>query len=449
MRDDFVGTFVGTEAHPQTRGARHLARTMGRLTALKVTRVANQPGMYADGGGLYLQVTPAGASWLYRYMLHGRAREMGLGPLAFFGLQEARTKAMEARQLRYAGIDPIEARRAARAQAKLEAANAITFKECAEAYIKAHRPGWRSAKHAAQWGATLASYAEPIIGSLPVQAIDTTLIMKVLEQDDREAPNEAASSLWTMKPETAGRVRGRIESILDWAKVRGYRDGENPARWRGHLAKLLPARAKVRKVKHHAALPYDDLPGFMTALQTQEGTAAHALQFTILTAARTSEVIGAKWNEINLNEKVWIIPAERMKAGKVHRVPLSGPALAILEKIKPEGEANDGFVFSGGKRGKPLSNMAMAMTLRRMDRGDLTVHGFRSTFRDWAAERTNFPSEIAEMALAHAVGGKVEAAYRRGDLFDRRRRIMAEWAKFCGTSQTTPQRKVVAFREKL
>ena len=256
--------------------------------------------------------------------------------------------------------------------------------------------------------------------------------MKVLEQDVCETPNEPPASLWTAKPETAGRVRGRIESILDWAKVRGYRDGENPARWRGHLAKLLPARARVRKVKHHAALPYNDLPDFMTTLRAQEGTAAHALQFTILTVARTGEVIGAQWNEINLNEKLWIIPAGRMKAGKEHRVPLSGLALVILEKNKPEGEAKGGFVFS--KRGKPLSNMAMIMTLRRMNRGDLTVHGFRSTFRDWAAERTDFPSELAEMALAHAVGSKVEAAYRRGDLFDRRRLIMAEWAKFCGTA---------------
>lgn len=420
-----------------------MARATGRLTALKVTRVANQPGLYADGGGLYLQVTAGGASWLYRYMLCGRAREMGLGSLALFGLQEARAKALEARQMRHAGIDPIEARRAARVQAKLEVAKAITFKECAEAYIKAHRAGWRNAKHAAQWQATLTTYAEPIIGSLSVQAIDTALIMKVLEQDVLGAPNEPPARLWTTKPETAARLRGRIESILDWARVRGYRDGENPARWRGHLAKLLPARAKVRKVEHHAALSYDDLPDFMTALRAQEGIAALALQFTILTAARTGEVIGATWSEINLNEKIWIIPGGRMKAGKEHRAPLSGSVLEILEKIKPEKEAKDGFVFS--KRGKPLSNMAMAMTLRRMGRGDLTVHGFRSTFRDWAAERTNFPSEIAEMALAHAVGSKVEAAYRRGDMFERRRRIMAEWAKFCGAP--SDQRKVLTFRK--
>ena len=418
-----------------------MARIMGRLTALKVTRIANQPGLYADGGGLYLQVTARGASWLYCYMLRGRAREMGLGPLAVYGLQEARTKAQEARQLRHEGVDPIDARHAARAQTKLEEAKTITFKQCAEAYIKAHRAGWRSAKHAAQWEATLATYAEPIIGSLPVQVIDTTLVMKVLEQDVREAPNKLPASFWTAKPETAGPLRGRIESILDWAKVRGHRDAENPARWRGHLAKLLPARAKVRKVEHHAALPYEELPDFMNALRTQEGIAARALEFAILTGARTGEVIGARWGEIGLEAKLWTVPAIRMKVGKEHRVPLSARAVAILEEMKLLGHVGDGqdeadaFVFPGGKPAQPLSNMAFLMLLRRMRRGDLTAHGFRSTFRDWAAERTNFPSEVAEMALAHAVGDKVAAAYRRGDLFEWRRRFMSEWARFCGTPQ--------------
>jgi integrase len=436
-----VGAFVGTDASGW--GARNLARTIGRLSALKVARVANQPGMYPDGGGLYLQVTAGGASWIFRYMLRGRAREMGLGPLALFSLQEARNKALEARRLRHGGVDPIDERRTARAQAKHEAANAITLKECAKAYIKAHRPSWRSAKHAAQWQATLATYAEPIIGTLPVQAIDTKLIMKVLEQDVRRGSDGSFAPFWTVKPETASRVRGRIEAILDWAKVRGYRGGENPARWRGHLEKLLPARTKVRTVEHHAALRYDELPDFMTALRAQDGTAALALEFTILTAGRTGEVIGAKWSEISLSEKVWTVPGARMKAGKEHRVPLAGPALEILQRIKSKGDANEEFVFS--KRGNPLSNMAMAMTLRRMKRGDLTVHGFRSTFRDWAAERTNFPSDIAEMALAHAIGSKVEAAYRRGDMFDRRRRMMAEWARFCASAD---QRKIVTFRRR-
>jgi integrase len=392
-----------------------MARTTGRLTALKVER-AKAPGMYADGGGLYLQVTEGGASWIYRYMLVGRPREMGLGPLALFGLSEARAKALDARRLCHEGIDPIDARRAIRAKARLDAAKAVTFMECADSYIKAQRAGWRNGKHAAQWEATLATYAKPVIGALPVQAIDTALVLKVLEP------------IWTAKPETAGRVRGRIESILDWAKVRGYRAGENPARWRGHLDKLLPARAKVRKVEHHAALPYAELPAFLVALREQEGIAARALEFTILTAARTGETIAATWDEINWTDKVWIIRAERMKAGKEHRVPLCDRALAILREMNPADDvAGEQFVFPGSKAGRPLSNMAFLMLLRRMGRGDLTAHGFRSSFRDWAAERTNFPSEAAEMALAHVVGSKVEAAYRRGDMFEKRRRLMDAW----------------------
>jgi integrase len=417
-----------------------MARMMDRLTAPKVAQAIRKPGMYADGGGLYLQVSNGSASWIYRYMLKGVAREMGLGPLALYGLKEARLKAFDARRLRYEGIDPIDARRAVRAREKLDAVRAMTFKHCAEAYIKAHRAGWRNAKHAAQWSATLATYAEPIIGSLPVQAIDTALVMQVLEQEVGDAPDNSAATLWTARPETASRLRGRIESILDWARVRGYRDGENPARWRGHLDKLLPARSKVRRVEHHAALPYAKLPGFMTELRKQEGVAARALEFAILTAARTGEVIGAGWNEIDLAAKLWAVPASRMKAGKEHRVPLSARAIAILEEMKQLSDACTGseqtdkqaetYVFPGGKRGQSLSNMAFLMLLRRMKRNDLTAHGFRSTFRDWAAERTNFPSEVAEMALAHTVSSKVEQAYRRGDLFERRRRLMATWSAF-------------------
>jgi len=425
-----------------------VARTVGRLTALKVQK-AKRPGMYADGGGLYLQVTPGGASWIYRYMLKGRAREMGLGPLALYGLQEARAKALDARRLRHEGIDPIEARKAARATERANTAKTKTFKQCAESHIKAHRAGWRNAKHAAQWEATVATYAEPIIGALPVQAIDTALVMKVLEQEVRDAPNKPTAPLWTAKPETASRLRGRIESILDWAKVRGYREGENPARWRGHVAKLLPPRGKVRKVEHHAALPHDELPDFITVLRAQEGTAARALEFAILTAARTGEVMGARWDEIVLAEKMWMIPAQRMKAHREHRVPLSARALAIVEEIKPFRHVGAGqdeaeaFVFPGGKRGQPLSNMAFLMLLRRMGRDDLTVHGFRSTFRDWAAERTKFPGEVVEMALAHVVSNKVEAAYRRGDLFDKRRKLMEAWAVYCAAPKAG---KVVAFR---
>ena len=418
-----------------------MARTVGRLTALKVEK-ARQPGMYADGAGLYLRVTNEGTkSWVFRFMLNGRPRWMGLGPFSLVGLHEARGKALDARRLHHQRIDPIDARRAVREQERLRTARAMTFKQCAERYIEAHRSGWRNAKHAAQWAATLATYADPFIGALPVQAVDTALVMKVLEQEVRDASDRPPAPLWTARPETAGRLRGRIESILDWARVRGYRDGENPARWRGHLDKLLPARAKVRKVEHHAALPYHELPDFMAALRTHEGIAARALEFAILTAARTGEVIGARWSEIDLGEKLWTIPLERMKAGKEHRVPLSARAVGILEEMQPLRHLDKGsaFVFPGGKPGQPLSNMAFLMLLRRMKRDDLTAHGFRSSFRDWAAERTNFPSEVAEMALAHTVSSKVEAAYRRGDLFERRRRLMTAWSTFCNTTKDAAQ----------
>jgi integrase len=411
-----------------------MAGTAGRLTALKVERLKSKNGMHHDGGGLYLQVTPGGASWVLRFMLNGKAREMGLGPLALYGLQDARAKALDARRLRHEGIDPIEHRRAERAARALETAKGITFKECAESYIKAHRAGWRNVKHAGQWEATLATYAYPHVGALSVQAIDTALVMKVLEQ-----PMDRGAMLWTARPETASRLRGRMELILDWAKARGYRDGENPARWRGHLDKLLPASGKVRKVEHHAALPYAELPAFMTALRAQEGISARALEFAILTAARTGEVIGAGLNEISECEKVWTVPSDRMKAGKEHRVPLSPLALTIVNGIDRGSDTGQSsaqsearaFAFPGGNPGKPLSNMALLMLLRRMGRDDLTAHGFRSTFRTWAAERTNFPREVIEAALAHTIGSKVEAAYQRGDLFDKRRRLMEAWAQFC------------------
>lgn len=420
-----------------------MAHTVARLTAVKAGH-ATQPGMYADGAGLYLRVTQQGTkNWVFRFMLNGRPRWMGLGPFPLIGLHEARGKALDARRLHHERIDPIDARRAAREKKRLSAVRTMTFKQCAERYIEAHRAGWRNAKHAAQWEATLATYAEPIVGALPVQAVDTALVMKVLEQEVRNAPDERRAPLWAARPETAGRLRGRIESILDWARARGYRDGENPARWRGHLDKLLPARGKIRKIEHHAALPYNELPDFVSALRTQDGISARALEFTILTAARTGEVIGARWSEIDIGEKLWTIPAERMKAGKEHRVPLSAQAMTIVREMKPLAQATDrsseatAFVFPGGKRGQPLSNMAFLMLLRRMERGDLTAHGFRSSFRDWAAERTNFPSEVAEMALAHTVSSKVEQAYRRGDLFERRRRMMTAWSTFC--AKAAPQ----------
>ena len=394
-------------------------RVIGRLTALKVDK-AREPGMYPDGGGLYVRVTPEGTKqWVLRYMLNRRARWMGLGPVALYGLHEAREKAREARRLRHEGVDPIDARRAERARQRLAEAKAVTFKQCAEAYINAHRAGWRNDKHAGQWSATLSTYAYLKIGALPVQAIDTALVLKVLEP------------IWATKPETAGRLRGRLENILDFAKARGYREGENPARWRGHLDKLLPALSKVRQVEHHAALPYTELPNFLTRLREQEGTSARALEVAILTAARTSEILGARWSEVNILEKTWTIPAERMKARREHRVPLSSRAFAILTEMQAARESDEPFVFPGGKPGQPLSNMAFLMLLRRMGRTDLTAHGFRATFKTWASERTSFQNEIVEAALAHTIGGKVEQAYRRGDLFDKRQKLMDAWTNFC------------------
>lgn len=411
-----------------------MARMSNRLTALKVEKTKSH-GMYADGGGLYLRVTNKGTkNWVLRYMLAGRPRWMGLGPVSLFGLQEARAKALDARRQRHGGVDPIEARKAARQQARLDAAKAITFKECAEKYIEAHKARWKNAKHATQWPSTLKTYAYPVIGSLPVQTIDTALVTKIIEP------------IWSKKLETANRLRGRIEAVLDWAKVRDYRQGENPARWRGHLDKLLPAPSEVRRVEHHAALPYAETGGFISALRQQEGIAARALEFAILTAARTGEVIGATWGEIDLGQKVWTIPAERMKAGKEHGVPLSARAVKVLMDIKPEQATPSAFIFQGRKSGTPLSNMAFLMLLRRMERDDLTAHGFRSTFRDWTSERTNYPGEVAEMALAHTVSDKVEAAYRRGDLFEKRRRLMETWATFCATVKQQPQRNVAALR---
>jgi integrase len=407
-----------------------MARSIHRLSSVAVRNA--KPGLHADGGGLYLQATESAdhmvsKSWVFRFAT-GRIvtsatgkqrleeRQMGLGSLIDVSLAEAREQAAECRQFRKQGIDPIESRRAAKAERMVAAAKAMTFDQAAEAYIAAHRAGWRNPKHAAQWKATLATYVSPVFGKLPASSIDTGLLLKVLEP------------IWATKPETAGRVRGRIEAVLDWTTARGYRTGENPARWRGHLDKLLPARSKVRKIKHHAALPYAELPAFLASLCEQEGTSARALEFTILTAARTNETIGARWPEVDLSGKVWTVPAERMKAGREHRVPLSAAAVAIVRRAQDAGEGE--LVFPGDRR-KALSNMAMLMLLRRLGRDDLTVHGFRSTFRTWAAECTSFPREVIEAALAHVVGDATEQAYQRGDLFEKRRHLMEAWADFC------------------
>ena len=393
-----------------------MALKLERLSAKHVEH-ARRIGYHADGGGLYLQVSPSHSkSWVFRYTLHGRAREMGLGSLKAVSLADARDRAREARKLLQDKRDPIKARDAQHLQERLAAARSITFQEAADQYIAAHRAGWRNEKHIDQWTNTLKTYCGPAFGAVPVADVDTDLVVRAL------------GAIWKDKPETASRLRGRIEVVLDWARVRGFRQGENPARWRGHLDKLLPKRSKLGAVKHHPALPYKDMAGLIKALRRQEGVAACALEFTILTAARTGEVIGAKPAEFDLARAIWTVPASRMKAGKSHRVPLSPRAVSIVRaQLKQGGE----YVFPGGRDAQPLSNMAMMMTLRRMGRDELTVHGFRSSFRDWAAEEMNAPRELAEMALAHTIGDKTEAAYRRGDLFDKRRQLMRDWEKYC------------------
>jgi integrase len=392
-------------------------RKANRLTAISVSKLTT-PGLHHDGNGLYLQVTKGAdgitnRSWVLRYMLDGRPRKMGLGPAQLVPLAEARERSLQARKAaRVEHVDPIEARRAAWQAARAAAARSMTFQQFAEAYIAAHQSGWTNARHRQQWPETLQAYAFPAIGALPVASIDTALVMKVIEP------------LWGTKQETAARLRARIERVLDWATVSGYRQGENPARLKGHLDHLLAKRNKARTVRHLAAMPHGALPGFMGALRQREGTADRALEFCVLTAARTGEVLGARWGELDLAAKLWTVPAARMKAAREHRVPLSDRAVAILAGLPRNGE----YIFEGHR-----AHMAMLKVLQRMGRGDLTVHGFRATFKTWASEQTAFPSDVVEAALAHVVGDKVERAYTRGDLFDKRRRLMAEWSSYCGS----------------
>jgi integrase len=382
-----------------------------------------KPGMHADGAGLYLNVGPKGSKgWVLRYMLDGKAREMGLGPLHIIGLAEARERAAQARRLRYDGQDPIEARKAARAAAKAKAAAekaaAMTFKQAAEGYIQNNRAAWSNAKHSWQWTRSLEQFVYPEIGGLPVAGIDTGHITKILQP------------LWAAKTETATRIRQRVEAVLDFAVTSGWRPaGPNPARWKGHLANVLPKPSKVARVEHHAALPWKEAPAFVATLGEQQGAAALALRFAILTAARTGEVIGARWDEIDIEDGLWIIPKTRMKARKEHRVPLAPAALAVLAAVKKLGREGAQAVFPGGTSEGTLSNMAMLALLRRMGRDDLTTHGFRSCFRDWVAEATTYQREIAEAALAHIIGG-TEGAYQRGDLFEKRRVLMDAWAQY-------------------
>jgi integrase len=413
-----------------------MART-GKLTAVEVSK-AKGPTVLHDGGGLYLRVSASGAkSWVFRFQLDGKRRDMGLGPFPDISLADARVRASAHRRQRHQGIDPLEAKVAQRQAQRVSAAKGRTFREMAEEFIGRNEASWRNTKHRQQWRNTLTTYVYPKMGEFPVSAIDVGLVVQVLDP------------IWAEKPETASRVRGRIEAVLDAATVRGFRQGPNPAQWKGNLAHILPARAKVRRVEHHAALPFDDLPTFLAALRERESMSALALEFAIFTVARTGEVLGARWGEIDLAAKIWTVPAERMKAGREHRVPLSNAALAVLAKVRPlalmtEGEPLPAApIFSGPRRALPMSNMVFLMLLRRMGRTDLTAHGFRSTFSDWAAERAAYPREVVEMALAHTIGNKVEAAYRRGDLFEKRRKLMEAWANFC---RAHPAGEVVQLR---
>jgi integrase len=403
---------------------------LNRLTARTVA-AATKSGLYADGGGLYLRVGRGGAkSWCLRYMLDGKAREMGLGGLAKIGLADARKKAAAQRLLLVDKIDPLKRREAENSAKKVEAARSMTFAQCARAYIDSHTAGWRNAKHAQQWAHTLATYVYPEFGSVPVGDVDVAMVMRVLEP------------IWAIKPETASRVRGRIEAVLDWAKARGFRAGENPARWRGHLSNLLPSSSKVRPVKHHPALPYPEISAFMTDLRGRQGAAADALEFLILTVARTGEVIGARWPEVDFAARMWTVPAARMKGGREHRVPLTSAAMSVLKRVQKEDKQ---FLFPGAKAEQGLSNMALLKVLERMGRGDLTAHGFRATFKTWATERTNFPRELVEAALAHVLDDKTEAAYQRGDMLQKRRRLMDAWADFC--VRRAPAGTVVSLRQ--
>jgi len=375
-------------------------------------QTVTEAGLHADGDGLYLSVSKSGAkSWRYIFQWHGKRKEMGLGKLSAVSLADAREAASQARATVARGINPIAAREAERAKNSNQ-----TFGTFADELVDDLAPGFRNAKHLAQWRMTLKTYAAPLRGKR-LDDIETPDVLSVLKP------------IWQEKPETAVRLRGRIERVLDAAKAQGLRTGENPARWRGHLDKLLPKRQKLTR-GHHAAMPYKELPDFVSVLRENENLSALALEWCILTATRSGETLNASWLEIDRTAKIWTIPAQRMKAGKEHRVPLTKRISEILDKLALL-RRDDDYLFPGNKKGRPLSGMSMAMQMRRMGRGDYTVHGFRSSFRDWAAEETGYPREIAEAALAHAVGDMTERAYRRGDALERRREMMEAWNNAC------------------
>lgn len=416
------------------------------LTELKIKHA--KPGYWLDGDGLYLQVSPAGAkSWIYRFQLNGKRREMGLGSLGNVTAKEARRRAAEARAMVHNKVDPLEHRKqqtqAAITLAAGVAAGAITFKKVSLEYIEANRAGW-SAKHVSQWENTLATYAYPVMGDTPVGEIDTAMVLEVI------------TPIWLTKTETAKRVRSRIELVLSYAKVKGYRSGENPAIWRGHLENVLPKPGKIAPYQPQPALPYDQMSEFMGEMRTHEGVSVLCLEFVILTACRSGEALKAKWSEIDEEKRVWTIPAERMKAKREHRVPLSDRSMEVLVEAKKicQGE----YIFPGVRSGKPMTDMSLSMLVRRMNKSrekhglekwvdqrsgsEIVPHGFRSSIRDWAAEVTHYPGEMAEMALAHVVGNKVEAAYRRGDMFEKRRQMMADWAAWCEPKKAATETRI-------
>jgi integrase len=408
-----------------------------RLTAAKL-RHLKAPGLHADGLGLYLQIRgPNARSWIFRYRRGGKLRDFGLGSAmpGALSLKDARELATKARRRLADGVDPIDHREAEKAKAVLESGRAVTFKQAADIYVEAKAPGWRNEKHAAQWRTTLEQYAMPVLGKLPVAGINTDDVLRVLEP------------IWKKRPETASRLRGRIEAILAAETAKGRRHGPNPAAWRGHLETMLAPKSKVKPVKHFAALAYTRVPELMQKLRERADTGALALQWVMLTVCRSNEALGARPEEVDLEKAVWTIPGERTKTHRPHRVALSPAALAIYKTAR---KFNKGpYLFAGRKADKPLSNMAMTMTLRRLGYGDSTVHGTtRSGFRDWCAERTNYPRELAEKALAHVVGNETEEAYQRSDLLERRRPLMQAWAKFSTGPAEKERGKVLPLRKR-
>lgn len=394
-----------------------MARHLHRLTASAVANLKAK-GLHPDGGGLYVRVTGnATKSWIFRYTSAGSTRDMGLGAYPTVTLARARELAIECRRQRQDGRDPIEARASKRAAASLEGLRATTFKACAEQLISSHEIGWRNTKHRQEWRRTLATYVYPSFGNVPVGNVTTEHILSALQP------------IWSTKTETASRLRGRIEAVLAFAKASRMRIGENPAQWRGHLAQILPARARVKDVRHHPAIPHRELPDFIRRLrQSRSFIAARALEFLILTAARTGETQGARWDEVDFEQRMWTVPGERMKARQTHRVPLTDRAISILKELAEIRQSD--FIFAGMRQGRPIGIVAMARQLREI-RGDITIHGFRSAFKDWCAECTNTPNFVSEAALAHIIADKVEAAYRRSDLLKKRRRLMEQWAAYC------------------